>query len=154
MIMKQAHRMVHRLPARPVANELKMSVRSLLIPSTASSMLPSVPRRAFPLPQMVVIVDKDTQVMLEQIDTIPQMCSSDFMYGFALSGIVISIMHVVVNPANTAACVAMAEKLSLYKLSSCVHAEREVSTRCSASVKNSTDLFAEFDGRLAQVHFK
>jgi hypothetical protein len=31
---------------------------------------------------------------------------------------VISIRHVVVNPARTAACVAIAEKFSVYKLSS------------------------------------
>ena len=79
MVIKQADKTVDRFPASPKANALNIKVRSELIPSTASSMLPSVPRKALPLPQIVVIVDIDTHVMFEQIDTIPQMCSSDFI---------------------------------------------------------------------------
>jgi hypothetical protein len=74
---------------------------------------------------MVVIVDNETHVMFAHIDTIPQMCRRPFMYTLALSGMDISMMHVVVKPANTAACVAIAEKLSLYKFSSCENVDKE-----------------------------
>lgn len=120
MIIRHAQKTVDKFPRSPRENAKKISPRSLFIPSTASSILPSLPRNALPLPQILVIVDRDTQAMLEHIETTAAKCSKQTANLGVVSGICISIKQVVVNPANTAACVAMAEKLSVYKLSSCV----------------------------------
>lgn len=94
---------LHRFPNNPNANDLKIITLSLLIPSTASSMEPSTPRNAFPLPHMLVIVANDTHDMLAQIDMIALACKKYTANSSASSGTSNSIKHVVVNPANTAA---------------------------------------------------
>ena len=115
---KQVVITVHKLNNNPAAKDLKMSARSCEIPSTASSIDPSTPRNAFPLPQIVVIVDKDTHAILAHIEHTAVMYRMCLAAMDVVSGMVISIKHVVVNPANTAACVAIAEKFSVYKFNS------------------------------------
>lgn len=109
---------LHKFPNNPIANDLKIITLSLLIPSTASSIEPSTPRKAFPDPHIDVIVAKDTHEILAQIEIIALACKNRTAYASASSGTSSSIRHVVVNPANTAAWVAMEEKFSVNKLSS------------------------------------
>jgi hypothetical protein len=70
--MKQLiqNRMINNvcLPVNPVAKALNINDLSPDIPSTASSIDPSFPRNAILDPQIVVIVDSDTQVILAQMD--------------------------------------------------------------------------------------
>lgn len=77
-----------------------------------------VPRKAFPDPQIETIVDNETQAILAQIDIEANRCKKNLTVKLVVSGIVISMRQVVVNPANTAACVAIAPKLSVNKFSS------------------------------------
>ena len=85
------------------------SLLNPILPSTASSILPSAPRNALLLPHMVVIVDKDTHVILEHMETTPVIWSKPLMIWLISDGRCISIRHVVVKPASTAAWVAIAE---------------------------------------------
>lgn len=103
MVRKQAQRTVQRFPPSPKAKALKINALSPLMPSTASSMLPSLPRNALPLPHMFVIVDSETQAIFEQMEKIAEMCKQDLAILLAFGGIEISIKQVVVKPANTAA---------------------------------------------------
>ncbi len=138
---------VHIFPANPIANIRNISERSWFMPSTASSMLPSFPRSALPLPYTFVIVDIDTHAIFAHIDMIADMCkkylaitctymwvyiTSSYTYinikcnahthiqALTWAGISISIRQVVVKPASTAACVAIALKFSVYKFNSYV----------------------------------
>jgi hypothetical protein len=69
---------------------------------------------------------------------------------------VISIRHVVVNPARTAACVAIAEKFSVYKFSSYSRRMTTITTNAPETRKEmhiNAHLFPQLDGGLPQVNF-
>ena len=53
----------------------------------------------------IPIVDSETHVILADTDIAAAMCNQVVIIAFTPCGIVISIKHVVVKPANTAACV-------------------------------------------------
>ena len=57
----------------PNANALNILFRSLDMPSTASSIEPSKPRSALPLPEIIIIVDNETQVMFAHIEIMAEM---------------------------------------------------------------------------------
>lgn len=64
------------------------------------------------------MVASATHAILAQMDMIAAMWRQYLAGILTLAGRSISIKHVVVNPAKTAACVAMAEKFSVYKFNS------------------------------------
>ena len=101
----------------PTANAVKMNERSAFIPSTATSIEPSRPRSALPLPHTVTNVTIATHRKLEQIDIVMKKCSIAFAT-ILFGGRSISTNDVSVKPAITADCVATALKLVLKSLSS------------------------------------
>lgn len=118
-----------------MAKHEKMSVRSEFIPFTATSIAPSRPRSALPVPQTDTNVTMATQMKLEQMDSVTKVCSMVLAVGL-FGGRSISTKLVSVNPAMMAACVPTAEKFVLKSLSSFSRSamERCFTLLCSKSL--------------------
>ena len=106
-----------RVASTPMAKHENMSVRSEFIPFTATSMAPSRPRSALPVPHTDTKVTMATQMKLEQMDSVTKVWSMVFAVGL-FGGRSISTKLVRVKPAMIAAWVPTAEKLVLKSLSS------------------------------------
>ena len=117
--MKHAEKIAIMLVTRPRPKNFNTRVFSFAIVSTASSIDPSRPRKAFPDPQIDVIVASDTQAKFAQIEIIEERWSEAIRKeNRKLSGYLNSIKHVVVNPANIAALLLMEWIFETCRLSS------------------------------------
>ena len=119
----------------PTPKTLKMSSRSLFMPSTTFDIEPSLPRSALPEPHTETKVMMETANMLQQMLIVEKICNKPLARG--LKWIPCRCTDIsrkaIEKPHISAACVATAPKFSLKRLSSF---SRSSIVRCLIELRN------------------